>query len=501
MADKDYTSLLGKSAGTSWGEIAGAYLTKGKKKDKKARNILLATLFFNVKEAQMQSRVLKNLKELDESKTIELAKLNKQWEKRTGLQTEYDNIQKNGALDTYKNKIEKDFAEAHVGNKEIINMSSGDVADYKLNWMNTKAKEYEDEFMQRYQGIDKGITVKEEFTKPYMDYYKAQKEKIMNPKNVSLVHNMFSKIGFGNKDEELNAEVEKLEKVRNLNQQRIQGFTQADIKQIKLQKASEDKLLGLKINDADLNTLMSNTSLGDTGLNAGRLRQEVRAEWRKAGKTYEAAVDSIAAIEQGFNVRLNESKLKEAVSRYTSINPKPTDPNELDNWQMGLDAAKRKALEIQDVSADAIYRANQLYNIAADNNLTDKDKQTFINDVLAEDIRKATGAMDLNQIKGEIIKGRMYTVYNNIDDGSALDAINNTELSREKLNYLIELNPDLFNEYNKFENLQDFNSNNNLTETELLTFRNLQKEQYVQNEFELANLFSTDIVTKIKPPF
>jgi len=33
---KDYTSLLGKSAGTSWGEIAGAYLTSGRKKDKKS---------------------------------------------------------------------------------------------------------------------------------------------------------------------------------------------------------------------------------------------------------------------------------------------------------------------------------------------------------------------------------------------------------------------------------------------------------------------------------
>ena len=49
MADKDYTSLLGKSAGTSWGEIAGAYLTRGRKQDNRARNVLLATLFFNAK--------------------------------------------------------------------------------------------------------------------------------------------------------------------------------------------------------------------------------------------------------------------------------------------------------------------------------------------------------------------------------------------------------------------------------------------------------------------
>ena len=58
MAENDYTSLLGKSSGTSWGEIAGAYLTRGRKQDNRARNVLLATLFFNAKESQMQSQVL-----------------------------------------------------------------------------------------------------------------------------------------------------------------------------------------------------------------------------------------------------------------------------------------------------------------------------------------------------------------------------------------------------------------------------------------------------------
>ena len=178
MADKDFTSLLGRSSGSSWGDIAGAYLSGGRKKDNRAKNVLLATLFFKGKEADMQSKVMKNLQELEEQKTLELAKLNKQWDKRTELQTEYDNIQKNGAFKTYQTKLEEDFKNAHLENKEIINMSSGAIADYKLNWMNNQAKKYEDDFMQRYQGIDKDITVKEEFTKPYMDYYKAQKEKI-----------------------------------------------------------------------------------------------------------------------------------------------------------------------------------------------------------------------------------------------------------------------------------------------------------------------------------
>ena len=70
--NKKLTSLLGKSSGASWGDIAGAYLSGGRKKDNRARNLFLASLFFNAKEANMQSKVLKNLKENDEQKTFAL---------------------------------------------------------------------------------------------------------------------------------------------------------------------------------------------------------------------------------------------------------------------------------------------------------------------------------------------------------------------------------------------------------------------------------------------
>jgi len=497
--DKDYTSLLGRSSGSSWGDIAGAYLSSGRKKDNRARNVLLATLFFNAKEANMQSKVMKNLQELEKQKTLELAKLTKQWDKRTELQTEYDNIQKNGAFNVYKTKLEEDFKKAHLENKEIINMSSGAIAKYKNDWMNNQVKQYENEFMQRYEGVDKGITVKEEFNKPYMDYYKSQKEKIMNPKNVSLVHNMFSKIGIGNKDEALNKKVEELQKARNLNQERIQGFTQADIKQIKSQQVPESQLLGLKINKEDLTLLMANTSLGDTGLDAGRLRQEVRAEWIEGGKTYESAVNAIDAIEEGFNSRQNLADLKAAEARYTAVNPKPTDENKLQQWQMGLDKAKRTALEIEDLSADAIYRANQLYNIASNQGITDKERAEFIQDVLSEDIRKATGAINLNEVKADIIKGRMYKVYDGIssENPTVLNAIKETELSEEKLIYLEQNNPNIYNTYMEFDSLDNFNKNNNLNDRELGIIKSLQEQQYVQNEFNLANLFSTKAISNI----
>ena len=145
----------------------------------------------------------------------------------------------------------------------------------------------------------------------------------------------------------------------------------------------------------------------------------------EGGKTYESAVNAIAAIEEGFNSRQNLADLKAAEARYTAVNPRPTDENELQQWQMGLDKAKRTALDIEDLSADAIYRANQLYNIASNQGITDKERAEFIQDVLSEDIRKATGAINLNEIKADIIKGRMYKVYDMIssENPTVLNAI------------------------------------------------------------------------------
>ncbi len=44
MADdnKKLKSLLGRSSGTSWGELAGAYMSGSGKKDNRARNMLIA---------------------------------------------------------------------------------------------------------------------------------------------------------------------------------------------------------------------------------------------------------------------------------------------------------------------------------------------------------------------------------------------------------------------------------------------------------------------------
>ena len=44
LDNKNFTSLLGRNSETSFADIAGAYLSSGRKKDNRARNVLFASL-------------------------------------------------------------------------------------------------------------------------------------------------------------------------------------------------------------------------------------------------------------------------------------------------------------------------------------------------------------------------------------------------------------------------------------------------------------------------
>ena len=194
MADDKFTSLLGKSSGTSFGELAGAYLSGGKKKDNRARNIMLGTLLFNVKENQMRSKVMKNLDSLESEKVLEQARLTKQWGEREKLQTEYEAVKNKGAYNFYKTDAETAFEETH-GADEKYNLKA--FQSEKINWMKNWSNKKEDDLNKRYSGVDTNILTKEEFMAPVNDYYKAKQQDYLNPQNTSLVHKALGKIGFG----------------------------------------------------------------------------------------------------------------------------------------------------------------------------------------------------------------------------------------------------------------------------------------------------------------
>mgnify|MGYP003143688634 FL=1 len=490
-------SLLDKNTGSQTGELIGAFLSNRNKKDNRARNVLLASLFFNAKEANMQGRVQKNLEELERQKTLEVAKLNNQWTKRVNLSNQYENIQKNGALNYYRADAEKAFDDAHSQEKELMSLQGGDIAKYKLDWMTDYSDKQEKEFMDTYNKLDKSITTKEEFTKPYMDYYLAQRDKIASPANVSLVHKAFSKIGIGKDKEEYADKVEKLKLQREANQTRIKGFTQDEIARI---EKSRGVVGTLKISDGDLTTLLSQSGLNEAGEDSLRIRRGIREQWSRKGKTYEAAIDAIAEYQEGFNSKLNLLKLKDTEETYKQLKPEPTDKTSLEwnNWNRGLQSAKRKVLGIENLTQDTIDKANSIFDLqVAINNGKDKginvadlkdQREEFLQDYVEEVKRKAVGDVSMATVQAEIMTSRMARVYEKLDSGdlSADDTMINI-LDMDRL-------PTNIQEKIAGLSLQDINSNQEVLGDSLSLFRELQTEEFIRQQFKLAKIFSEQAI-------
>jgi len=195
MADKDYTSLLGKSASTGWGEIAGAYLTRGRKKDNRARNVLLATLFFNAKEAQMQNQVLKNLQENEKNKTYDKIKLAETLNEREKLLLDnkgYEDEGRDYFFVKAKNKYNEKYSGLGIDFKNYTNAQS------KIKDINEMADEYEKNHLANIKNIERSdegrILTKEEILGNVDEYYANKQKMIASPDNISLVHKGFKKI-------------------------------------------------------------------------------------------------------------------------------------------------------------------------------------------------------------------------------------------------------------------------------------------------------------------
>lgn len=182
MAD-DYKSLLGRSSGSSFADIASAYITGNRKSDNRARNVLFASLLFNAKEANMQSNVIKQLKELEREKTFEQSNVTAKWNAYNKLMTEDETYKNNPNHFRLKaeaefNRVNPDFK---LDTESQRNFRKNEVSEYEtamINLHNDKLK----------TGDVKKRLTKEQFFKPFEDYYVSEQERISAPKNVSLVH-------------------------------------------------------------------------------------------------------------------------------------------------------------------------------------------------------------------------------------------------------------------------------------------------------------------------
>ena len=197
---KDYTSLLGRDSNAGFADIASAYLRGGSRKNKNSKKLLFASLFFNLREANMQSKVIKNLEQSDRNRIFDEAQVTNKWNAYNTLMNDDAEFKNNPNY--FRLKAETEFA------KNNPNFPTGNnLLKSEIDFRDREVEELEEALTNLHNNkiktgnVEKRLT-KEEFFKPFEDYYVSEKQRIAAPENVSLVHKGINFLT-GKKKEEL----------------------------------------------------------------------------------------------------------------------------------------------------------------------------------------------------------------------------------------------------------------------------------------------------------
>jgi len=461
--DKDFTSLLGRSSGSSWGDIAGAYLSGGRKKDNRARNVLLATLFFNAREANMQNKVLKNLKDLEEDKTLQLQNRAYAFEQGLKKQNQYDEVQNRGAYNYYQDEAEKAFYDIAENrkNRQLYD-NEPDFLSAKEEWKQNWAEERHNQFLETYDAKAPRITTQAEFNKPINDYFKSKKEEITNPRNVSLVHKAFGFLpGAKERDKELATKTQaskvKYDKALERGTNLVSVLPSLDVRE--LQALDKNKII---IDDSNVRDLLVDDYGEDI---SSEIRSEVIKRFRNSDiKTYNNYLTiSQSVIDNKFSINAQNS-VKEASEKYRANknismnNPEITDIGELNFI--------RRQLGIADTTADVLESSQELAELVADiRKLEGKERQNYIEEKMPEfaeaTVNRIAGIRNPNELKEEYRITYLIDLTNKIASGQLNNEINRAVITRDFVSSLpkeisSQISQDTLNFLN--ENKYDYNT-------------------------------------------
>lgn len=494
--DKDYTSLLGRSSGSSWGDIAGAYLTKGKKKDKKARNVLLATLFFNAKEANMQNKVMKNLQELEKQKTLQLQNRAYAFEEGLKKQNQYDEVESRGAYDYYQDQAETAFynkAENRKNRKLYDN--EPDFIAAKEKWKQNWAEERHNQFLETYDTKAPRITTQVEFNKPINDYFNSRKEEITNPRNVSLVHKAFGFLpGAKERDKELADKTQaskiKYDKALERGTNLISVLPSLNVQE--LQALDRDKIT---IDDSNVRDLLVDDYGEDI---SSEIRSEVIKRFRNSNiKTYNNYLAiSQSVIDNKFSIN-SQNTIKEASEKYRANKELSMNNSEITN--IGELNFIRRQLGIADTTADVLESSQELAELVADvRDLTGKERENYIKEKMPEfaeaTVNRIAGIRNPNELQEEYRITYLIDLTNQIASGQLSNEINRTIITRD---FVTNLPKEVSNQLSRDtltflnENKYDYNAYPKDDSKIANEIRLLQEHQFRRNSTDIFESFLT----------
>lgn len=308
----DVKGLLQRSQtpGTTFGELAGLYLQGGRKKDNRARNLLIGSLFFNAAEASRQSKVLDKLQRQEvDNKMIE-SKLAAQFEKQMELINTEKEIKKlglNGQYAFYDADAEIAFDQAVESGKLAKlfgpegGLEEGDKIKrkWKRNWIDTNS--YADHKAQMVNiDVKTAPRTLEAFSKEAKDYMYAVNKNITKPQDMSLVHDAFRKIGIGKSDKEYNDEVLEAKRKYDESQAKIDSFYRYEYGQNVVPPSVDD------IGNKRVTAGYVSNEFDKLGIADAVLKQKFFKDVAEDGQTVNAVLNNLSA----YTLKSNEKKLE-----------------------------------------------------------------------------------------------------------------------------------------------------------------------------------------------
>lgn len=218
MADNDYTSLLGRRD-QSWSQIAATLLQdqqkKNKKQKKRQRRALIGGMLLSAWDNNQLANVSRNLREADNDRQYEIADATQKWDAYSKFVEVDKKVVEKGDIDVNKpdtlntyfleqaeaafNKVNDDFDTRYAGRNDRYAIRENEITDIakKLQADHLqKRKQIESaQNIDVYKGINRPYLTKEEFTKPWNEYYRAKESRVSDPSELSAVHKLFGLVG------------------------------------------------------------------------------------------------------------------------------------------------------------------------------------------------------------------------------------------------------------------------------------------------------------------
>jgi hypothetical protein len=249
MADDIFKGLLERSSspGTNFGELAGAYFSSRGKKSNRARNVLLASLFFNAAEQRRQANVMQKLQDVEDRRLTEIANAKSTHKQYMDLLAKDKDIKEKTAT-RYFDTVAEDWFNNPNNHDEGFDAREYEDTTSPLYRLKQKEKnEYINKIllpehqarMSSIEGLD--IKSEEDFLAPIKQAFKAEKRKVASPQNVSLVHKAFSKLGIGD-DEKYQTEYNEAKAEMDIFNQKLEGLNPGTIYRLKNEKTGKEQV-------------------------------------------------------------------------------------------------------------------------------------------------------------------------------------------------------------------------------------------------------------------